>query len=225
MSNEQNADVLTMSTTNHSMPDQDSELEKSCDPDSSCNNNTVTESEHNPCCNQICDQMCDQGSEQYDGVANDHDDTDYLTKDEVDTNNVVDTTSVKTQDVETNKTYDNGKDKDSDVASDVPLDSSQPPKPIFSWYGQRPFAGAVYAYINDILNPAIAQAMENLVKNPHWKYSVVDLPLFDTIDVLCHDQFGNEITKRFPVHEAHYGPIIGKPRNSNKQQKWFDFYN
>ena len=101
---------------------------------------------------------------------------------------------------------------------------------IFSWNGQRPFAGAVDHYINYHLNPAIDKAKKNLEKHPQWKFAKVELPLFETIDVLCADQYGNPLTKHYSVHEAHYGPLVHIKYDENNKipkehQKWHNFYN
>jgi hypothetical protein len=101
----------------------------------------------------------------------------------------------------------------------------------YTWNGIRPFAGAVDYYIKNCLNPAIETAKKNLVDNPTWNYATVEIPLFDTIDVPCTDQFGNIKTKSYVVHEAHYGPLIHKQHNQMDQniprghQKWLNFYN
>jgi len=96
-----------------------------------------------------------------------------------------------------------------------------------TWNGKRPFEGAVMIYISDYLNPAIEKAKQNLEKNPKWTYSVVEIPLFATIQVDCTDQTGKSVTKRFAVHETHYGPLI-RPSPSIPRTpygKWFNFYN
>lgn len=95
---------------------------------------------------------------------------------------------------------------------------------VFTWEGQRPFAGAVEQY-KVVLADALTDAKQHLIENPNHEYAKVMLPMFSTLSVDTYDQFGNHKVKKFAFHEAHYGPHIRIPGQGRPtaEQKWANF--
>lgn len=95
-----------------------------------------------------------------------------------------------------------------------------------TYTGERPFKGAVEMYKMFLYN-AIQHAKGHLLMHPHHTYAKVNIPLFSTFVISCHDQFGNEVLKKYPVHVLHYGPIINNtkatPGLSDQERYWAGF--
>ncbi|VBB18858.1 hypothetical protein YASMINEVIRUS_1390 [Yasminevirus sp. GU-2018] len=137
-----------------------------------------------------------------------------------------DQTDAPDQDAEI-EDHDDHADDSADVPADVAPADAPVERPVVTWNGQRPFAGAVAQYCQ-VLTNAVADAEEQLDANPGWNYAIVELPLFDTLDVECTDQFGNVVVKSYAFHEAHYGPLkrqVFPPHIPHQHHKWLNFYN
>jgi hypothetical protein len=109
------------------------------------------------------------------------------------------------QDVAQNVAQDVAQNVAQDVAQNVAQEKAQE-KIILNWGGMRPFAGAVFQYIQK-LSQSVDFAKTHLQKNSEHTFAKVFLPLFDILQVPCTDQFGTLYVKQYLFHDAHYGPI------------------
>lgn len=96
---------------------------------------------------------------------------------------------------------------------------------------RRPYEGAIEQYLK-MFDDAINCAKKYLDERPYFTYANVYLKLFDHIYVDCKDEDGNNVTKRYFVHEAHYGPYLKNILSNDKQRnianffhRYYDIYN
>jgi hypothetical protein len=119
-------------------------------------------------------------------------------------------------------------DKNTNMNTDVNTNTNINVTPVFTCDGERPFKNAMEQY-KKILNNEIENAKAHLSSYPNHDYAKLTIPLFEKIQVLCTDQFGNKKTKIYMVHELHYGPLINAKLQKDIVidplfKNWYGFY-